>query len=343
MKVGYMRVSTFDQSEAMQEDALNAINCEKLFRDVISGVKFERKGLDEALNFLRPGDTFAVWRLDRLGRSLKELIEIVTLLKDRDIEFVSLSDQIDTSTPGGRFMFHVIGALAEYERELIRERTQAGLAAARARGRLGGRPRRITNGKVKQIQMLMADKSITLNEIVEATGVSRSTLYRYRKMSKEEGKQMLCFRCELREGANFSPLCQVCQDQREQEYQKQIAREKGFIYKDEYGKRQFADECATCHRKETVLWIVSFRTTDAVQREARFRLGAGGPVTGVWCEDCIAGMVGKPEIESGLTFTGIHDIKFLKKCYEPPMDHIAQFEKMIVYAPNVDMYDKGKI
>lgn len=135
---------------------------------------------------------------------------------------------------------------------------------------------------------------------------------------------MLCFICELRECANFSPLCQTCKDLREQEYKKQIAREKQFVYKDENGwKMQYADECATCHRKETVLWIVSFRTSDTTLEGASF-LRASGPVTGVWCEDCISGMVGKPEIESGLTFTGIHDIKFLKKCYEPPMDNIAQ-------------------
>src|SRR6266568_4968183 len=128
---------------------------------------------------------------------------------------------------------------------------------------------------------------------------------------------MICFRCELRKCANFSPLCQVCQDQREQKYQKQVAREKQFVYKKTY----YADECATCHRKEAVLWIVSFRTSDTTLEGASF-LRACGPVTGVWCEDCISGMVGKPEIESGLTFTGIHDIKFLKKCYEPPIDNI---------------------
>lgn len=188
MKIGYMRVSTFDQSEAMQEDALKEMGCEKLFRDVISGVKFERQGLDEALNFLRPGDTFAVWRLDRLGRSLKELIEIVTLLKDREIEFVSLSDKIDTTTPGGRFMFHVIGALAEYERELIRERTRAGLAAARARGRLGGRPRKLKNGRAALVQKMYADRTHEIDDICETLKISRSTFYRYLRETNGEAK-----------------------------------------------------------------------------------------------------------------------------------------------------------
>ncbi len=133
MLIGYARVSTHDQTLALQQDALTAHGCEKVFTDVVSGTKAERKGLDEAMDFLRPGDTLVVWRLDRLGRSLGHLIDAIKLLDSRGIGFRSLTEQIDTTTSGGKLIFHVFGALAEFERDLIRERTQAGLAAARAR------------------------------------------------------------------------------------------------------------------------------------------------------------------------------------------------------------------
>src|SRR5512146_3189384 len=141
MLVGYARVSTADQTPALQRDALSAAGCGRLFTDTASGAKAERPGLDEALEFLRPGDTLVVWRLDRLGRSLRHLIETVSLLEQRGIGFRSLQESIDTTTSGGKLVFHVFGALAEFERDLIRERTSAGLLAARARGRKGGRPR----------------------------------------------------------------------------------------------------------------------------------------------------------------------------------------------------------
>jgi len=138
MLVGYARVSTAEQTLALQEDALRAAGCEKLFTDTMSGAQAERPGLAAALAYLRPGDALAVWRLDRLGRSLPALIATLHGLEGRGIGFRSLTEQLDTTTSGGKLIFHVFGALAEFERDLIRERTQAGLAAARVRGRQGG-------------------------------------------------------------------------------------------------------------------------------------------------------------------------------------------------------------
>ncbi len=143
MKIGYVRVSKQEQHEALQIDALKEAGCEKWFVDKITGSKAERKGLDEALAYLRPEDTFMVWKLDRAGRSFPHLIELLKGLKERGIEFISLTEQIDTTTPSGKLIFHLMGALAEFERDLIRERTNVGLAAARARGCVGGRPRKL--------------------------------------------------------------------------------------------------------------------------------------------------------------------------------------------------------
>src|SRR5215475_6968679 len=148
----------------------------------MTGSKFERKGLEQLLAFVRSGDTVIVWKLDRLGRSLKDLIETFNLLKDRGVDFISLTEKIDTTTPGGKLIFHLMGALAEFERDLIRERTSAGLAAARARGRVGGRPRKLpTDGKVALARQMFADQSHSLPEICAALGISRATLYRYVK------------------------------------------------------------------------------------------------------------------------------------------------------------------
>ena len=141
MYVGYARVSTQDQTLDLQKDALKKIGCTKIFTDTASGAQAERKGLEEALEFLREGDTLVVWRLDRLGRSLKHLIETITNLNKRKIGFQSLTESIDTTTSNGRLIFNIFASLAEFERDLIRERTKAGLAAARARGRVGGRPK----------------------------------------------------------------------------------------------------------------------------------------------------------------------------------------------------------
>ncbi len=180
MLVGYARVSTAEQTLALQEDALRMAGCEKIFTDTMRGVRAERPGLAGALAFLRPGDVLVVWRLDRLGRSLKALIETLNGLEARGIGFKSLTEQLDTTTSGGKLIFHVFGALAEFERDLIRERTQAGLAAARARGRRGGRPKKLgTPTKVAMAQALYDDKRHSVTEICKTLGISRATLYRY--------------------------------------------------------------------------------------------------------------------------------------------------------------------
>jgi DNA invertase Pin-like site-specific DNA recombinase len=182
MKIEYVRVSKQEQHEALQIDALKEAGCEKWFVDKMTGSKAERKGLDEALAYVRPGDTFVVWKLDRAGRSLTHLIELLKGLQGRGIEFISLTEQIDTTTPGGKLIFHLMGALAEFERDLIRERTNAGLAAARARGRVGGRPRKLkTNGKVALAQRMFAEQGHSIPEMCATLGISRATLYRYVK------------------------------------------------------------------------------------------------------------------------------------------------------------------
>src|SRR5215208_2915808 len=140
MNIGYARVSTHDQTLDLQKDVLEKAGCEKIFTDQVSGTKAERKGLTEALSHLREGDTLVVWRLDRLGRSLRHLIDTITALQERGVGFKSLTENIDTTTSGGRLVFNIFGSLAEFEREIIKERTQAGLEAARSRGRTGGRP-----------------------------------------------------------------------------------------------------------------------------------------------------------------------------------------------------------
>src|SRR5436305_10245301 len=182
MKIGYVRVSKQEQNEEMQIDELKEAGCEKWFVDKMTGSKAERKGLTEALAYLRPGDTLVVWKLDRAGRSLTHLIELLKGLKERGIEFISLTEQIDTTTPGGKLIFHLMGALAEFERDLIRERTNAGLAAARARGNVGGRPRKLkSHAKVALARHMFASKSHSIPEMCSTLGISRSTLYRYVK------------------------------------------------------------------------------------------------------------------------------------------------------------------
>jgi DNA invertase Pin-like site-specific DNA recombinase len=179
MLIGYARVSTLDQTLALQQDALTAAGCEQLYTDTMSGSVTERPGLTQALSHLRPGDTLVVWRLDRLGRSLPHLIETVSQLQQRSVGFRSVQEQIDTTTSGGKLVFHVFGALAEFERDLIRERTHAGLAAARARGRLFGRPKVLTAQQVKQLRSLAQDERNIVAEICETLGISRATYYRY--------------------------------------------------------------------------------------------------------------------------------------------------------------------
>ena len=182
MLVGYARVSTGDQTLALQQDALAKAGCERVFTDTLSGAHADRPGLTEALAYARSGDTLVVWKLDRLGRSLRHLIETIRLLHERGVGFRSLTEQIDTTTSGGKLIFHVFGALAEFERDLIRERTQAGLAAARARGRQGGRPRSAAVADAKQVAMAQAlynDKSTSIADICKTLRISRATLYRY--------------------------------------------------------------------------------------------------------------------------------------------------------------------
>jgi DNA invertase Pin-like site-specific DNA recombinase len=179
MLVGYSRVSTQDQNLDLQKDALEKAGCQSQFTDVVSGAADEREGLKEALAYLREGDTLVVWKLDRLGRSLQHLIETVQALQQRGIGFQSLQENIDTTTSAGKLVFHVFGALAEFERDIIRERTLAGLAAARARGRKGGRPRAMTAAKAQMASTLRADPKRTVREICEVLGVSKATFYRY--------------------------------------------------------------------------------------------------------------------------------------------------------------------
>ena len=188
MLIGYARVSTGDQTLNLQLDALTQAGCDRTFTDTASGAKAERPGLAEALDFLRPGDTLVVWRLDRLGRSLKHLIETVTALSERGIGFKSLTEQIDTTTPNGKLVFHVFGALAEFERDLIRERTQAGLSAARARGRVGGRPKALADPKkLAMAQRLYDDPTQAIADICRALRISRTTLYRSVKPGTRAG------------------------------------------------------------------------------------------------------------------------------------------------------------
>src|SRR5437762_1662224 len=185
MLVGYARVSTNEQILDLQKDALEKIGCTKIYSDVVSGAKAERKGLQEAMEYVREGDTLVVWRLDRLGRSLKHLIETITKLNNRKIGFKSIQENIDTTTSGGKLIFHIFGALAEFERDIIRERTNAGLQAARARGRLGGRPKAKTLNtpkKVAMAQSLYDDKNNTIDEICKTLNISRATLYRHIKV-----------------------------------------------------------------------------------------------------------------------------------------------------------------
>src|SRR5512143_368985 len=186
MLIGYARVSTLEQTLALQQDALTQAGCERTFTDTASGSLRERPGLTEALAFARPGDTLVVWRLDRLGRSLRHLIDTVALLQQRGIGLRSLQEQIDTTTSGGKLVFHVFGALAEFERDLIRERTQAGLLAARARGRLGGRPRALDLRKAQIAQALYQDKASSIADICRTLRISRATFYRYVKTATGE-------------------------------------------------------------------------------------------------------------------------------------------------------------
>lgn len=181
MKIGYARVSTEDQTTNPQIDALTAHGCETIYSEQASGKNTDRPELESCLKALRGGDTLTVWRLDRLGRSLADLVRIVTDLKARDIGFASLTESIDTTTPAGTLVFHLFASLAEFERNLIRERTMAGLKAARARGKSSGRPQKLTGKNLAMAKTLMADRNADVKEIAKKFGVHRSTLYRLTK------------------------------------------------------------------------------------------------------------------------------------------------------------------
>jgi DNA invertase Pin-like site-specific DNA recombinase len=178
MIVGYARISTGEQNMDLQIDALKKAGCVKIFQDVCSGALDQRQGLRDAVAYARSGDSIAVWRLDRLGRSLGHLITTVNDLKLKNVGFRSLQETLDTESAGGKLVFHIFGALAEFERDLIRSRTRAGLAAARARGRIGGRPSKFDQEKRNMARVLLADQATSIKEVCRALQVSKATLYR---------------------------------------------------------------------------------------------------------------------------------------------------------------------
>ena len=179
LKLGYARVSTLDQNLALQHDALKEAGCEKIYIEQMSGAIRERPALAEALEYARSGDTLIVWKLDRLARSMKQLIETIESLRLRGIGFRSLTEAIDTTTPQGVLVFHMFSALAEFERALIRERTRAGLKAAKRMGRIGGRPAKLTEDDLDVARTLLANPDITVADVADRIGVSPATLYRY--------------------------------------------------------------------------------------------------------------------------------------------------------------------
>ncbi|PVY38944.1 recombinase family protein [Pontibacter virosus] len=181
MLIGYARVSTVLQNVDLQHDSLTQAGCEKIFTDKISGTVSERPALSKLKEILRRGDTLVIWRLDRLGRSLKDLIEWMNYLESEGIALKSLQESIDTSTATGKLIFHIFASMAEFERNLIQERTQAGLAAARARGRVGGRPKKMNKEKIKLTVKLYQEKQHSVDAICEMMGISKPTLYSYVK------------------------------------------------------------------------------------------------------------------------------------------------------------------
>lgn len=180
MKIGYARVSTDDQNLHLQSDALNAAGCQTIYEEHASGKNSKsRPELESCLKSLRPGDVLVVWRLDRLGRSLADLVAIVTNLESKNIGFESITEKIDTTTSTGRFVFHLFAALAEFERNIIRERTLAGMKAARARGRSGGRPQKLSDMEKTVARSLVKAKDLSMAQIAAQLNISRTTLYRY--------------------------------------------------------------------------------------------------------------------------------------------------------------------
>ena len=186
MLIGYARVSTKDQNATLQTDALKQAGCEKIFEDKITGKHLNREGLEKALDMLRTGDTLVVWRLDRLARSLKDLITLINQLEENKIGFKSITESIDTTTPSGRLIFHIFGALAEFERNLIRERTMAGLEVARARGRKGGRRPKLSDKQKSLVLKLHKDGKHSIKDICQMLNISKQTLYNYIGKSRAE-------------------------------------------------------------------------------------------------------------------------------------------------------------
>ena len=178
-RIGYARISTGDQKAHMQIDALQHAGCERIFEEVAPGSKKDRPELVRALDYLRDGDILVVWRLDRLARSLKQLIETVELLEGSGVGLLSLTENLDTGTPGGKLVFHVFGALAEFERALIRERTFVGLESARRRGRKGGRPLKFTAEKQRQARKLLKSPDMDVKDVARVVGVSVATIYNH--------------------------------------------------------------------------------------------------------------------------------------------------------------------
>jgi len=185
MLIGYARVSTDDQNLDLQRDALTNAGCNRILEDRLGGAKAERPGLKAALDYARQGDDLVVWRLDRLSRSLKDLIELVSLLESKGIGLKSLHESLDTSSSSGKLIFHIFGALAEFERNLIRERTYAGLQAARARGRKGGRPKSLDFDKRVLAVRLYDERLHTVDQICKLMGISKPTLYKYIESQRE--------------------------------------------------------------------------------------------------------------------------------------------------------------
>lgn len=179
MRIGYARVSTGEQTVDLQRDALAAAGCARIFEETASGAARDRPALAAALDYMREGDVLTVWRLDRLARSLRQLLETAEALEARGIGLASLTEAIDTASPGGRLVFHVFAALAEFERALLRDRTLAGLAAAKARGRTGGRPPALSAEDLAHARALLADPAITMAQVARRLGVAPSTLYRH--------------------------------------------------------------------------------------------------------------------------------------------------------------------
>ena len=192
MIIGYARVSTIEQDTALQLDNLQRSGCEKIYQESVSGISKTRPELDKCLDNLRSGDTLIVWRLDRLGRSLKDLVSIITDLELRNVGFRSITEAIDTTTSGGKLVFHIFAALAEFERKLIQDRTKAGLAAARARGRKGGRPPKLSNSQIKNAKAMLLDPQMTKAEVARHFAVSRTTVIFRRRLHQLTGRNARC-------------------------------------------------------------------------------------------------------------------------------------------------------